>query len=94
MLEGVVGLSGGEHGGLLSYHAVQTSAKLTIGSHGVSGSLLLLLPLCHTFIFTSSETKSQQPWWPRVLVLKACAPHLVVDVLTAGHPKCTSLGRF
>lgn len=73
MLEGVVGLSG-EHGGLLSYHTVQTSAELTTVSHGVSGSLLLLLPLCHTFIFTSSETKSQQPWRSRVLVLKAYAP--------------------
>lgn len=76
MLEDVVGLSGGEHGGLLSYHAVQTSAELTTVSHGVSGSLLLLLLLCHTFSFTSSETKSQQPWRPRVLVLKGMHHHI------------------
>lgn len=53
---------------------MQTSAELTTVSHGVSGSLPL--PLCHTFSFTPSETKAQQPWWPPVLVLR-CAPHLV-----------------
>lgn len=50
------GLSGGKHGGLLSYHAVQTSAELTTESHGVPGSLLLLLPLCHTFLLHLSKT--------------------------------------
>lgn len=58
---------------LLSYHAVQTSAELTTVSHGVSGSL----PLCHTFGFTPSETKAQQPRWPPVLVLRCAPPYLV-----------------